>query len=150
MNINAAFPSTYLKAADLQGKRVTLTMSRVQLEEVGGEHKPVLYFEGTDRGIVLNKTNAAIIAEMYGPETDEWGGNKIVVYAARVEFQGRIVDAIRVHLSRPAAASQAPLQTAPAATGARPATPHKVPVSGNGTAHQQPRAVSNEDDQIPF
>jgi SpoIID/LytB domain protein len=98
MNINAAFPSTYLKAADLQGKRVVVGIDRVSIEEVGGEHKPVVYFIGKDRGLILNKTNGNIIAEMYGPETDDWHAQKITLYPARVEFQGKIVDAIRVHL----------------------------------------------------
>ena len=37
MRIGAAFPSTYLKAADLQGRQVTVTISHIKLEEVGGE-----------------------------------------------------------------------------------------------------------------
>lgn len=97
MNINSAFPSTYLKAADLQGRRVSVTIDRVAIEEIGGENKPVVKFQGKDRGIVLNKTNAAMIAEIAGSEeTDEWKGVKVVIYPTKTDYQGKRVDCIRV------------------------------------------------------
>ena len=37
MKISNAFPSKYLRAADLQDRPVQLIMSRVELEDVGGE-----------------------------------------------------------------------------------------------------------------
>lgn len=148
MNINNAFPSTYLKAADLQGKSVNIAIERVQFEELGGEHKLIVYFIGSDRGLVLNKTNANIIAEMHGPETDDWHGKKITLYPARVEFQGKIVDAIRVKLAqadRPAAVSQAPLnKPAPPPARSNGAT------NGFGNAPDPPPHTSIEDDRIPF
>lgn len=97
MNISGAFPSTYLKAADLQGRRVTVTIDKVVMEDIGGEHKPVLKFQGKDRGIVLNKTNANMIAEITGStETDDWKGAKITLYPTKTDFQGSRVDCIRV------------------------------------------------------
>lgn len=149
MNINAAFPSTYLKAADLQNRRVNVGIDRVAIEEVGGEHKPVVYFLGKDRGLILNKTNGNIIAEMYGPETDDWRGQKITLYPARVEFQGKIVDAIRVHLDpmvNAAMQSQAPIAAAEPQTAPAPrqmATPRNQPVNGT-------KPTAGIDDEIPF
>jgi hypothetical protein len=35
MRISAAFPSTYLKAADLQGRTVPVAIARVELEAIG-------------------------------------------------------------------------------------------------------------------
>ncbi len=60
MNINEAFPSKYLKASDLDGKNVTVTIKSAELEEIGfdKEQKLVLSFVGTDKSMVLNKTNA--------------------------------------------------------------------------------------------
>ena len=116
MNINDAFPGQYLKAADLKGRNVRLIMREVVVEDLGSgeqrERKPVLYFEKTDRGFVLNKTNAMYIADMYGPETTAWAGKPIVLYPTKVEFSGRLVDTIRVEYIPPAqraAAMQAPL-----------------------------------------
>jgi hypothetical protein len=98
MKISQAFPSDYLKAADLQGQAVTVTMSHVGLEKVGNDQKPILYFQGKDRGLVLNVTNAKKIAEMYGDDTENWTGGKIVLYEAMVDFKGDTVAAIRVRL----------------------------------------------------
>ena len=36
MRIGAAFPSDYLKAADLNGQAVTVKMSHVTLADIGG------------------------------------------------------------------------------------------------------------------
>ena len=58
MDINAAFPGEFLKAADLQGRQAAVVIDRVEMQKVGDDHKPVAYFQGKDRGLVLNKTNA--------------------------------------------------------------------------------------------
>ncbi len=74
MNINDQFPSKYLKAADLQGRNVTVKMARVEQEKIGDDMKLILYFQGKERGVVLNKTNANNIASLYGGETEDWYG----------------------------------------------------------------------------
>lgn len=110
MNINDAFPSKYLKASDLQGGQPTVTISHLTVEEVGdNEKKPVVHFVGKEKGIVLNKTNATNIGDAYGPDTDDWTGKRVTLFATWVDFQGRSVEAIRV---RPAANS-APATTPP-------------------------------------
>ena len=96
MDINSSFPSDWLKAADLQGRAIVATMSHVNMEEIGGDKKPVLYFQGKDKGLVLNKTNANAIAEIYGGETNGWAGQAIEVRPDKTDFQGRRVDCIRV------------------------------------------------------
>jgi len=101
MNVNDVFPSNYIKASDLRGSQVTVTMQRIQIEEVGDGPKPVLYFQGKDKGLVLNKTNANTIAGMYGPEMDGWAGRPVTLFATQVDFQGRQVEAIRVQIQRP-------------------------------------------------
>ena len=98
-NINDAFPSNYLKASDLQGQQPTVTIERVEFEAVGREKemKPIVYFVGKEKGIVLNKTNAKNIANLVGSfETNDWKGFRIRLYATHVEFQGETVEAIRV------------------------------------------------------
>lgn len=97
MNISGAFPSNYLKASDLQGRRVPVTISHLRMEDIGDDHKPVLYFHGKEKGLVLNKTNANMILEITGTEeTDHWKGKSIELYPTKTDFQGRRVDAIRV------------------------------------------------------
>ena len=97
MNINTAFPSDYIKSSDLGSKRVGAVINNVSIEKVGEDKKPVVWFQGKEKGLVLNKTNASMIAEIAGTdETDDWAGTKIVMYVAKVDYAGKRVDAIRV------------------------------------------------------
>jgi arabinogalactan endo-1,4-beta-galactosidase len=96
MNIDDQFPSKFLKAADLNGHEIVVTIKDCIVESLGEDKRPVLYFAGKDKGVVLNKTNATNIREAYGPDTDEWTGKKVVLYTAYVDFQGRSVESIRV------------------------------------------------------
>lgn len=99
MNINDAFPSNYLKASDLGESQPVVTIDRVEVEPVGRgkEMKPVIYFAGKQKGMVLNKTNSKKIAEIAGShDTDDWHGTQVKLFATEVDFQGETVEAIRV------------------------------------------------------
>ena len=97
MNINDAFPSKYIKASDLKDQPVTLTVTRVVKEPmVDGKVLPVVYFQGTAKGLVLNKTNGLSIARLYGPETASWAGKSIQLYPAMTEYQGQATSCVRV------------------------------------------------------
>src|SRR5688500_9223445 len=107
MNISTAFPSKYLKAAELEADTV-FTIDRIEMENVApqgkpDEIKPVVYFQEDERGVVLNKTNSETISSLYGPETDDWVGKQITLFATEVDFQGKQVLAIRVRLKKPGA-----------------------------------------------
>ena len=97
MKIGAAFPGQFLKAADLQGKRVQVIIESVELEDIGGETKPVVHFQGKERGLVLNKTNSNAIWALAGTdETDDWKGTACTLYPSKTDFQGKRVDCLRV------------------------------------------------------
>jgi len=89
MNIQDMFSSNYLKTSDLKGRRIVLAIDKVSVEDIGGkEQKPVVYFVGKERGLILNKTNATTIEELVGSsETAQWHGKKIVLYPTRVDFR---------------------------------------------------------------
>ncbi len=106
MRISAAFPSEYLKAADLQGRQVTVQIDRVEMRDIGDDHKPVLFFQGKEKGVVLNKTNANNISFAYGDDTDAWAGKQVILYEAMVDFQGRSVQAIRIRVPMPTTKAQ--------------------------------------------
>lgn len=121
MNITQAFPSSTLKAADIEDEDLILTMSHVEIKTVGqgnkAEDKPHLYFKETDKALVLNKTNAASISKLYGPDTDDWAGQKISLFSTEVDFAGTPTLAIRVRLKKPTGATapaKASTATAPA------------------------------------
>lgn len=140
MRISSAFPSKYLKAADLDGRQVTVTISHVDMEDVatGEEPKPVLYFDGKEKGVVLNKTNANVLSMAYGDDTDDWTGQKITLFEAMVSYQGNTVAAIRMKLpprdkpAKPSSTFQSGRQPVPM-TGPQPTAPLPGP-----------------DDDIPF
>jgi hypothetical protein len=46
MKTSDAFPSRFMKVADLGGKEVAATISSVELEKVGDDQKLVAYFKG--------------------------------------------------------------------------------------------------------
>ena len=106
MKISQLVPSKYVKAADLNGKTVTLIIAKLVLEELGHgaekERKAVLYFQKATKGLVLNRTNAMTIASLYGDESDEWAGKRISIYPTRIRAFGAMQDTIRVREEIPA------------------------------------------------
>jgi hypothetical protein len=110
MNISKLFKSNYLKGQDLDEEFTTMTIERLEVKEFDNGDKPVLYFEGEERGLVLNRTNANAIIKDYGADTDQWIGRRLVLFTMPVEFNGTTTNAIRVKTApkapRPSAQEQ--------------------------------------------
>ncbi len=119
MKLSEAYPSSFLKADDLQGRDVIATISSVELETIGQgadkEQKLVIGFKGKEKKLVCNKTNAGTIGQLYGDETDDWIGKQVILTARDVEYQGKTTLAIRVSLKKPSTAAAAPAKPASAA-----------------------------------
>lgn len=101
----------YIFAFDLNGKDVTVTIARVEAGTLNGSSgrkakKPVVYFEGKEKGLALNSTNCKTVAKLYGNYTEKWIGKQITIYPTTTEMAGETVECIRV---RP----QAPRREAP-------------------------------------
>ncbi len=101
MQLNDAFPSKFITAADLRGQDHTVTIQDVQMGEVGqnSDVKPILFFVDKPKGMVMNKTNGNTIASTLGPDTDNWRGHSITIYPSVTTFNGEEVDCIRVRRS---------------------------------------------------
>lgn len=128
MKTGEVFQSNYLKASDLQGRAVEVDIATVKIEKLGqgndADTKPVLYFNGKSKGMVLNKTNTKMIERLFQTdEMDNWKGGRITIAPREVEYQGETVLSLRV-LS----------------------TGYKMPPS---SAAAQPKADEPKDD-IPF
>jgi hypothetical protein len=97
--------SATLKASDLKGHEVRVSIAGVEVmefnNESGKEKKLALSFAGKEKKLVLNKTNAGRIADAYGNDSDGWTGQTIVLYEEKVEFGGNLVPAIRVRVPKP-------------------------------------------------
>jgi hypothetical protein len=131
-NINDAFPSNYLKASDIRGSEPVVTIDHVAFEPVGRqkEMKAVVYFKGKEKGVVLNKTNATKITQLSGsPNTEDWDGVRVKLYATETEFGGETVECIRI-------------KPAPPVSQSRQAPPPPPPPDDD--------AVDITDDDIPF
>ena len=112
------FPSKYLKASDLSGKPITVTIESATLETLktleGKEQtKTVLGFKGARKTLPLNAPNwAAVAAAATGEDdTDRWPGHAIEIYPTTTKMGGKRVDCIRI---RPPAQRELPKVKPPA------------------------------------
>jgi hypothetical protein len=76
--------SDYLKAADLKGKSVNLTIKGVNSADFTDDKgntktKALLEFKGKDKMAVLNITNTRALVAAFGAESDAWIGKNIVL-----------------------------------------------------------------------
>ncbi len=127
MNVNEAFPSKFLKASDIGDAQPVVVIKDVVMETIGEDRRPILYFVGKEKGVVLNKTNATNISEAYGPDTDGWTGKKVILFTAWVDFQGKSVEAIRIRPHREAKGTVAPAFAEPPAREFAPADDSDIP-----------------------
>lgn len=96
-----AFPTKWLKPADLNGKPCDLEIERAAQETLkfnGKEQiKTALYFVGTGKSLPLNLTNFEKCEEITGqPDSDNWAGHMIEVFPSTVDVHGETRDCIRI------------------------------------------------------
>lgn len=91
----------FVTADLLEGQDRTVTIKSVELEalptEKGGEEtKGVVSFNETDRGLVLNRTNAEALRAMFGAKLALWVGKRITLYPTTTRRGPETVPCIRV------------------------------------------------------
>ena len=96
MDYKEIYRSKFMKADDLNGRSATYTVNGCTAEDVGDDTKLVLAFSEIDRPLVLNTTNATTMAELHGPETDGWEGEKVKLVPATTQYQGKLVKCTRI------------------------------------------------------
>lgn len=97
MRLNDVYGGNYLKAEDLKGGTPLVTIESVDMKKFDDGAKLIIKFEGKDKSLVCNSTNASIIEEVTGEkDTDDWVGKTIRLQVKKVEFKGGLVPAIRV------------------------------------------------------
>lgn len=79
------YPGRFLKAGELLGKKVTLTIADVDLEElVGDTGKPqvkcIVSFRETTKKLVACKTNGICLREMWGKQISDWIGKRVTLF----------------------------------------------------------------------
>jgi hypothetical protein len=166
-SIDDVYTGDYVTAEQLPDHRVPAVIVTATVEEVGQEQRKrvVLTLNAPDgrpwpRRLVLNTTNARLIADIAGKDYTGWRGRPIEVWKEPVSFQGRIVKGVKVAATSggipaapPASTGAIPLP-GPAATagpingsaGGMTMAGHHVPLPG-----AMPGAPADDlDDEIPF
>jgi hypothetical protein len=85
------YGSRYLSAADLKEGEPRLKIGKVEVAELRDKtgttkRKYVVLFEGVDKGLVINKTNAKRLAEAYGKQSTKWIGQIVQLYSEDTDF----------------------------------------------------------------
>ena len=107
---------SYLKAEDLQGRAVNIAIERVTMETIKDresnkdEQKLVAHFAGKDKGLILNRTNADALNEIFGTDDyDQWRGVVQLFVDPNVRFGNKTMAGLRV---RHAGQTQVPVPAA--------------------------------------
>lgn len=106
MHVSSLKESRFLKRSDVgSGTLMTirkLTQENVAKEGVEPEMKWCLHFDESDKPLVLNSTNAQLIAVITQEEdTDNWTDHKIVLYDdPSISFGGKLVGGIRIRAAK--------------------------------------------------
>ena len=85
------YGSKYLSAADLNGQQKRAKIGKTDVPDFkekngASKRKYVLYFEGEDKVMVLNKTNAQKLASTYGKDRASWVGQHVELYSETTSF----------------------------------------------------------------
>jgi len=102
-HINEMSSGKYLKKEDVEDREMLVTIKdcvqeNVAMENQSPDHKWVLRFYETDKGLVLNKTNLSLAAAITGENTSEaWVGKRIVLWNdSNIMFQGKKTGGVRI------------------------------------------------------
>ncbi len=95
------FFGDYLKTEDIKEEK-GVVVKEVKIESIGrdanAKEKIVVYFEGLEKGLAMNKVNSEALADITGSrEIEKWAGIKCVLYVdPNVQFGGQRVGGIRI------------------------------------------------------
>lgn len=101
------FDSQFIGVWSLDGKDVTVTISKVEKGEVGGQQgrkkdrKAIIHLAEFDEPMACNITNAKAIAKLHGNDPYQWVGKRITLYPTTTQFGRETVECIRVRPTVP-------------------------------------------------
>ena len=103
MKVTDAFAGNFIDALCVKDKDASLTIKSVTEPNVEKSangtliDKPIVYFEETDKGFIINKTNARTIGLQHGNEMEGWAGKKVTLFATTTDsFGEKNVPCVRV------------------------------------------------------
>jgi hypothetical protein len=102
VTLSDAFPSKYLKAADLAGGPVVAIIKLAVLEKIKGfdrteTAKVIVYFTKKLKPLILNRTNFEAIGDICGSyDSDDFPGTKIELFSQKVSGPNGVTDGVRI------------------------------------------------------
>jgi hypothetical protein len=143
------YPGRFLKADLLMGKRVTLTIKNIDVQELIGENnekkaKVIVSFSERPLEYVMPKTNGFCMKRMFGDNPHGWIGKRITIYPTTTKFGRDDVDCIRIYGS-PDIAEDMPITVPQGRKKAWETVMHRVATKAQAAA---PAAPSGLDPRI--
>jgi hypothetical protein len=150
-SVSLIYSGEFLIASQLPaGRRIPARINAVSVETLGqgSEQSQKLALElvsqdgrAWPRRVILNKTNASILANAFGDEAGNWSGNAIEIWQEPVSFQGRVVAGVKV----------APVLQPPAVRPSQSQTQvTRTSGNGNGPSIPEQSIADALDDEVPF
>jgi hypothetical protein len=139
--VSDIYAGDYLKAADLLplGQRRTAIVHAAQAEPIGPEQKQAVVLDvvtasgkAWPKRIVLNKTNALLMATAFGDDYSQWPGRQLAIWSENVTFKGQVVAGIKVQPLPPTVAAAVAPRPAPAPAERSGASPAGSDGAGSG------------------
>lgn len=119
-------PSKYMKAhVDVpEDGTVTATITNVTQEKGQGDDGDysinLLHFQEHDKPLKLNVGMLKVLEALYGDETDEWRGKRVVLFCTVQGFGGKDYNVIRIKAKNPDMVKTVVKAAAPAKEGEVP------------------------------
>lgn len=156
VDINSVYKnqSNKWKAEDLNGQAYDMVIGNIEIIDFNDGAKACVYFQGDERGLVLNVTNKNTLVEMFGPDTDDWVGQTVTMFPTTTTWNNKMVPCIR--LMRPivhANAAPQPVRQMPSPQVQQmpPAKPQDYNEINPPPVTQHPQDFKRDlDDEIPF
>jgi hypothetical protein len=115
MLVSQLYPRRYATGEDLKGTTPTKAIRTVVMEKVGPVMKPVIYFQGQPRGVILNATLANDIKAILGDNTDGWINMPVTLWSKSIMINSIVrwpMRATNAAAAAPATPPPAPLRPA--------------------------------------
>lgn len=95
------YPGRFLKADMLKGKKVTLTIRNIDIEDLVGdknkaEPKVIVSFVERPLEYVMPKTNGFCLKRMFGNNPHDWIGKHVTWFGTTCKFGREDVDCLRI------------------------------------------------------
>lgn len=134
----------YLSAENVQ-QPLLVTIAGADRVQLDGKTRLTVKFAELQKSLLCNKTNLGTVAQLFGNDTSQWVGRQIVLQAEPVQYQGKVVNGLRVKPYQAPVRPVAPQPAQPAAVVPVPPAPQQtVPVAPQDLHEQQP------DSDVPF